>query len=337
MAETMNAKQQTIYTLLLVLLLWSGVSNSLYGQGKLSRVRNQARQSKKEHKQEHKQEHKSEPKRDEGGRGKLSRAKSNDHDNHRHDRNRDRNRNRRHRNRRSGFAIGLNSFCAAPVQQVHVVHHPAPPVFQSVLVEQPVVVQQPVYASQSIIEQPVPEPAITVSESIGVADYFDRGNWGARLSASVGTDFDNITLGNFGLLLQAQGGLGLDTSLMLFRESGVDFRDHLYLGDLNIVYEPIVTNNFRFRCGVGLNLLGDSYGGDLGVNLTAGFDWRLSDRWTLTSEVDAGNVADADLFHAQISLGRRLSQRTDWTIGYNHYDIGGVTIGSAFTGLQFRF
>jgi hypothetical protein len=56
-----------------------------------------------------------------------------------------------------------------------------------------------------------------------------------------------------------------------------------------------------------------------------------------TGEVDFGTIGDTDINHAQISLGRMISQNTEWTVGYDNLDIGGVTIGSAFTGLRFRF
>ena len=115
-------------------------------------------------------------------------------------------------------------------------------------------------------------------------------------------------------------------------------RDHLYLGDVNLTYEPVLANDrFRMRIGAGVNWLSDAYGSDAGFNMTGGLDWKLSDRWLLTGEIDFGTIGDTDLTHAQISLGRALSQQTELTFGYNYHDIGGVTIGSAFTGLRFRF
>jgi hypothetical protein len=161
--------------------------------------------------------------------------------------------------------------------------------------------------------------------------------WIGRLTVLGATDFDDITQGGLGLLFQAPGGLGLDTSVTMLRESGMSFRDHLYLGDVNLVYEPIFSNSFRLRVGIGMNWLGDSYGGDAGFNMTSGFDWRATDRWNVTGELDFGTIGDADLTHAQFSIGRMINERTEWTTGYDYRDIGGVTIGAAFTGLRFRF
>ena len=130
---------------------------------------------------------------------------------------------------------------------------------------------------------------------------------------------------------------GLDSSVTMLRESGMSFRDHLYIGDVNVVYEPIVSNSFRLRLGVGVNWLGDSYGGDAGFNMTSGFDWKVGQHWIATGEVDFGTLGDTDLTHAQISMGRLINENAEWATGYDYRDIGGVTFGTVFTGLRFRF
>jgi hypothetical protein len=91
------------------------------------------------------------------------------------------------------------------------------------------------------------------------------------------------------------------------------------------------------RVSVGINWPGDSYSGDAGFNMTSGFDLQLSERFLATGEIDFGSIGDTNITHAQISLGRAISHNTEWTVGYDNLDIGGVTIGSAFTGLRFRF
>lgn len=164
--------------------------------------------------------------------------------------------------------------------------------------------------------------------------YFET--WSSRLSATYGYDFDEITQGYFGLLLQAPGGLGLDTSVMMFRENGITFRDHLWMGDVNLVYEVVNSGDFRARMGVGINWLGDQYGGESGVNLTTGFDWQFSPQWVLTGETDFGNLGDSDLFRGELSIGRQFGN-AEWATGYRHTDIGGISLGSVFTGFRFRF
>jgi hypothetical protein len=231
------------------------------------------------------------------------------------------------------LVLSLNNFVTPVVEEVHVVHHAPLLTHPANAVSIPPVIAAPAGV-------PVSAPVALGRANIG-EDYFPEGvsssSWFARLSMQGGTDFEDITLGQLGLLLQASGGLGLDTSVTMFRESGIDFRDNLLLGDVNLVFEPVASDPFRLRVGIGVNWLGDSYGGDAGFNMTTGFDWHLHPRWWLTGELDLGSIGDTDLAHTQISLGRSLGPSTTWTTGYSHNDIGGVTIGSAFTGLLFRF
>ena len=306
----MNRKQTVGYTVLLLLLLLSAHANALYGQGKLGRVRDAVR---------HEKPAKS---RNDDSREKKPNTDKRKPDRQDRDRGQRRSKGRnskRSNNGNSGLSLFLGSVLTPSVEEVHVIHHSPTPIIAA-----PVVVAQPEPIYQPVVAPVVHQPGST----------FD---WGIRLSAVGGTDFDDITSGNFGLLLQIPNGLGIDTSVTMLRESGSDFRDHLYLGDVNVVYEPIYSDFFRMRIGIGVNWLGDAYGGDAGFNMTTGFDWKLTDRLLATGEVDFGSIGDTDLTHAQISLGRAISPNTEWTVGYDYRDIGGVTIGSAFTGLRFRF
>ena len=309
--------RQRLATCFLLTALLVGASNaSVFGQGKLGRVRDVVRQSKP--KPERKKETAKKETREKQARQPPRR------DDHRSRKGSSKVRSRRPAVRRRAapsLAIGASYLLPPPrVKEVHVLHH-AP--------------QEPVY-------QPVVTPVVSVVEEGPVeADYVaqnvPRFDWGIRLSAIGGTDFDNIAFGRLDLLLQIPNGLGVDTSVAMLRESGLNYRDHLYLGDVNFVYEPIKQTNFRMRFGFGVNWLSDSYGGDTGFNMTSGFDWQLTKQTLMTGEIDLGNIGDTDITHAQISLGRAVNQAVEWTVGYDYLDIGGVTIGSAFTGLRFRF
>ena len=301
--------------LMTAFVLLTASTNPLYGQGKLNRVRKAVRNDKP-----------AKSSRDDSRDKESARDKRKSD---RQDREPRRSSNRsRNKSGSSGFGFLISHLLTPSVQEVHVVHHVPTTVSAPIVIAQP----EPVY-------QPVVAPV--VQQASRENDYFVQSepafDWGIRFTAVGGTDFDGIALGNFGLLLQVPNWLGIDSSVTMFHESGSDFRDHLYLGDLNVVYEPVCTNMFRMRFGVGINWLGDAYGGDAGFNMTCGFDLKLIERWIATGEVDFGSIGDTELTHAQISLGRVISANTEWTVGYDHRDIGGVTIGSAFTGLRFRF
>jgi len=321
----MSHKQQTIYIALVFLVLAIANGSSVYGQGKLRRIRDAVR-----HNKPAKPKH--DNSRDDDHRSKKRKDKR------KRERNRGRNRNR-NRNRDSAFEIVIGGLLTPQPEPVHVVHHhPAPvssaPVISAQVVPPSVIVAEP---------EPVYQPVVTevIESPIAEADYFSKNasnfDWGVRMSAVGGTDFDDIVFGRFDLLLQVHGGPGIDTSVTMIRESGMSFRDHLFLGDVNFVYEPVAGDNFRIRIGIGVNWLGDSYGGDAGFNMTSGFDWRLTNRATVSGVIDFGSIGDTDITHARLGLGRLVSPNTEWVVGYDYLDISGVTIGSAFTGLQFRF
>ncbi len=169
-----------------------------------------------------------------------------------------------------------------------------------------------------------------------VGDLVDESNdWWLRLTALLGSNFDELNHGGLGLLIQAPGGLGLDVSVTSFRESGLNFRDQLWLGDVNVVLEA-VTGDVRGRLGIGVNWMSDRIGGEAGLNLTAGVDVKFSERWLGAGEIDFGSLGSTDLFHTQISLGYRV-QRSEIIAGYDYYNIGGTGIDGWFVGLRIRY
>lgn len=181
------------------------------------------------------------------------------------------------------------------------------------------------------------EPVEHVSAVPGISvgsDWF--ANNSSRFWALVGSDFDGITTAGLGLHLQSFGGLGLDSSIMSLRESTEYYRDHLWIGDVNVVYEVLARRDVRGRVGLGVNWLSDSWGAEAGLNLTAGVDLRLTDRMTLSAEGDIGNLGDADFFHGRVNLARRF-ESCEWMLGFDHYKIGGAEVNACFTGIQFRF
>lgn len=201
---------------------------------------------------------------------------------------------------------------------------------------------EPVYGAevyQSQIQPPVAieslRPAeMVVEEGPVIENWFqDRTS---SLWATLGSDFDGITAGGAGFKFQAPRGLGLEGSVMTLRESGTNFRDNLWLGDLNLVGEIVNRPNVRGRIGIGFNWLADSWGSEAGLNLTAGADLKLTERLMVSLESDIGTLGDADFFHARINASRRFDS-LEWITGVDHFNIGGAEINSVFTGIQLRF
>lgn len=169
-----------------------------------------------------------------------------------------------------------------------------------------------------------PRPAVDTSDA-----------WFGRFTAFGGSDFDTLDQYQFALLAQIPHAFGLDVAVHSFRESTPSISDQLWLGDANVVIEPIF-GDLRARIGVGFNWLHDNVGTDYGINLTGGFDLDLSQVLMLTGEIDLGGVGEADLLHAQLTLGYQLGP-AELFGGYNYYRIGGTKLDGAIAGLRFRF
>lgn len=293
------------------------IAENASAQGRLSAIRNEVRQPQAEEPRE-------ERKRPESSH--RDHDHSSGHEDH-HDRER-----RRRRRRRNQF-IDLDYFsCQTPTQVVHTreIHVVQPPV--QIIPPVATTYPQPIDDNyHSVVENDldwIEDPQI---EEVFSSSFR---NWGARITGWYGGGVDGISQGNLGVLFQSPGGIGLDGNVRTVREQG--FSDHLWLGDLNLVYEPVCNDFFRLRIGAGVNWLADRWGGDAGFNLTSGFDAQLSERVILGGEVDLGNLGASDYLHAQLSLGYQLDS-AEIVIGYDHTNIGAVDLNSPFAGLRFRF
>lgn len=293
------------------------IAEPVVAQSRLSAVRNEVRQPKEEPKEERKRP--------------RSEDRNDDHANHDHHDHRDHD-HRRRRRRRNNFQR-INFFdCTPPTQVVHTreIHIVEPAPFAvAPVIAQPVI---PHNNYQSVV---VPDSPTVLAEPV-YEEIFEPTfqTWGGRVTGWYGGGIDGISQGNLGVLFQSPGGIGLDGSVRTVREQG--FSDHLWLGDLNLVFEPICNDNLRLRVGAGFNWLADSWGSDAGFNLTTGFDARLTDRLILGGEVDLGNLGHSDFLHAQISLGYQFDS-AEFVVGYDHTNIGSVDLNSPFVGLRFRF
>ncbi len=315
-------KPQLLFALRTIILIKILIiAEPAWGQSRLAAIRNEVRQPKTE---EPKEERKRPESSDRDHDDHQERHHDHDHD-HDHD---------RHRRQRRNHSNDFDFFtCTTPTQFVHT---------------REIHVIQPPLESYPPIGSPfpqTPEPIYhSVVEGNGEAwdtdpiidDVFQSSfeNWGTRVTGWYGGGVEEISQGNLGILFQSPGSFGLDGNIRTVRERG--FSDHLWLGDLNLVYEPICRENFRLRIGAGFNWLADSWGGDAGFNLTSGFDTRISDRLILGGEIDLGNLGSSDYLHAQLSLGYQIDN-AELVVGYDHTNIGAVDLNSPFAGIRFRF
>ena len=258
---------------------------------------------------------------------------------------------RRHRPRvrgqlRSPHSFGIHYFQDCPSTVPAVIHE------EHYFVEQPVVYQTSEWNDGSVAVPPEPiptveelpgnsygvpstQPEIHCEPSVAEQEWTDP--WHARFGIQYGIDTDDLSHFGFKLLANRHGGIGVDADARILRESGVSFRDHLWLGDFNIVYELFPSASVRPRAGIGVTWLADRIGGEAGLNLTIGTDVKITRNVFFATEADFGSLGDADFFHAQATLGILQNESVEWYVGYDHLDIGGVRIKSGIAGLRFHF
>ena len=161
--------------------------------------------------------------------------------------------------------------------------------------------------------------------------------WHARFGIDYGFRDADVSRFGFDFRANASGGLGIDLGIRQLRESSPAVRDHLWLGDFNVTSELFPTEQIRPRAGIGISWLGDRDNTEAGFNLTVGCDIYLSEFWVVSGEVDFGTLGSADISHSRVTLGFMPGEHAEWYVGYDHLNIGGIEIGSAVTGLGFRF
>ena len=199
---------------------------------------------------------------------------------------------------------------------------------------QPTVIGKPIYG-EPIYGETVYGETNELPPSPAMIDFPKP--WNLRLGLEYGSDTDDLSQFGFDFLANKTGGFGVETSLRMHRERAHDFRDHLWIGDVNLVYELFPSERIRPRVGIGVNWLADNYGGEAGLNLTLGVDLTLWERMKVTGELDHGTLGEADFSHSRATVGYALTEQVEWFAGYDHLEIGGFEIDGILTGMRFRF
>ncbi|MCA9266251.1 MAG: hypothetical protein KDA60_20465 [Planctomycetales bacterium] len=212
-----------------------------------------------------------------------------------------------------------------------------PPVYteQQVVVYETLPAPPPVYDEQMVINPPAwdgpvvdPCPPMAVPEEIG---------WDVRFVTDLASNFDELSRFSMGFRANQYRGWGIDTNAGLYWESlPQGERAHMWIGDFNVVYEVFRSDLVSARAGVGLNFLSDTWGGAAGLNFTVGLDAQLTERWNVSGEFDAGTLGSASHFHGRVTTGVWVNN-SQWFVGYDFRDLGGVQLDQLVSGVAFRF
>lgn len=242
-----------------------------------------------------------------------------------------------------GLHLGISSFAPATIVEQHHYYVPTEtvhvmPVEPGVIYsEQPYIVpdtyQAPVMPSDSSVVATHPSSEVILSEP-------DVTAWNPpfqlRFEIDYAGDEADVNRAGFGLLANVTGGFGIEAGARKFWERDGDDRDHMWIGDFNIVHELLPTRYVRTRAGVGFNWLSDSWGGEAGLNLTLGTE-LFAGPIVFSGEADLGTIGDAELFHGRLTASIRRGDHMDWFAGYDFLAIGGVEVRGVVAGIRFRF
>ncbi|MGF1577740.1 MAG: hypothetical protein ACFCD0_00090 [Gemmataceae bacterium] len=151
-------------------------------------------------------------------------------------------------------------------------------------------------------------------------DTLDTKDWSLRLSVENGNDFSGLNRAN-GELYFDNRYLGVNTSWNHFHEHLVeDQSDDLVMGTANL-YLQIPTQYWLVRAGIGGRVLTDRYCTDGGVNVLFGVDVFPAQGWIFSGKIEGGNLGEAGVFRGRFTVGY-IYRRFEIFGGYDYLTIG---------------
>lgn len=161
--------------------------------------------------------------------------------------------------------------------------------------------------------------------------------WSARTTLEFGKDSHGLERTGLGLLLEHQAGPGIDFQWNSYREDlGSGFTDELHFSDINVLYRVAESEHYLVRAGLGVNILGDAWGTDTGINFTSRLDLFPVRPLAVTTEFDMGTIGDTETIHGAARVGLMLD-RFELFGGYDYRRIGNIELKGPMAGLQIWF
>ena len=162
--------------------------------------------------------------------------------------------------------------------------------------------------------------------------------WGGRLQGEYRTDFDDLSAISGRFLIDGFGERwGLDAEAdYRYEDLGAGRTDDLWTGDVNAVFRLFQSERFQGRLGLGVAWLSDQFGTETGLNFTTGFDMTPAKPWIISLDYDLGSISEARVHHLRFTTGY-IYKRVEVYTGYDHYNIGGISLGGMIGGVRLWF
>ena len=160
--------------------------------------------------------------------------------------------------------------------------------------------------------------------------------WDGEASFEYADNFDDVDRLGAHLRISTTSRFDFETNWNSFTEETPAGRDHLTLGDVDVLFRFAQTDVLQFRSGLGANWLDDRQGAYAGFNFRYGVEWYPVRPLAIKSLIDLGEIGKAGMVHARITVGA-LWHRWEIFTGYDFRQIGDVHVDGPLAGLLFRF
>lgn len=177
--------------------------------------------------------------------------------------------------------------------------------------------------------------------SLDAAEKWDKviqpKSWVLQVSLEEGNDFSGLNRLGGRILLDTSSRLGIMATWNYFRESlRCGCTDELVLSDYNATFRFAQSEWGMFRAGLGVRVLNDRGGTDLGFNFHYGGDFFPVNPLVVSGALDVGNLGAAGVIHVRATVG---ATHHGWEIfaGYDFLRIGTVNLQGPVIGVRCCF
>jgi hypothetical protein len=160
--------------------------------------------------------------------------------------------------------------------------------------------------------------------------------WQTEWAFEFADNFDDLDRFGGHFRLSTTSRFDLESNWNTLEERTFQGRDHVTIGDVDLLFRFAQSETLQFRSGFGANWFDDHQGAIAGFNFRYGVDWYPHRPWHFASVLDLGELGKAGLAHFRTTAGISYA-RWELYSGYDYRVIGSVHFGGPLAGVQFRF
>lgn len=160
--------------------------------------------------------------------------------------------------------------------------------------------------------------------------------WQTELAFEYADNLDDLDRYGAHFRLSTTSRIDVETNWNTLEEETSSGRDHVTVGDVDLLYRFAQSEKLQFRSGLGANWFDDHQGAVAGFNFRYGADYFPCRPWHFAALFDLGELGKAGLVHVRSTAGITYA-RWELFTGYDYRKIGSVHFGGPVAGVQFRF